>query len=869
MREELAHHRELREQELVDRGWTRAAARAEAERRLAGVAPTLTRLGEGRDRTWARREWMTELAQDVRFSLRQCRLQPAFTAAAVLTLALGIGATTAIFSVVHAVVLKPFPFAEPDRVLHVYTTWKEGRGDTSVGNFAYLRERTSALEHFAAGAFASFNLSDDDSPERVVGLRVTSSYFPVFGVPMLHGRAFTEDEDQPGRAQVVVLSHRLWQRRYGSDPAVVGRAIRMNGVPHEVVGVMGPEFDQFTTQLELWVPIAFTPERLAMYDEHFLDLYGRRRSDVTLAQVNDELDRAADGLRNDHPRYNEDRGAAAEVFGQYMIGDTRARLFVLLGAVALVLLIACGNVANLLLARLAARSRELAIRAAIGAGRGRMVRQILTESLVLAGMGGVAGVLFATWMLPLLIAMAPEGVPRLQMATLDGRVLLGALGLVAVSAALVGVLPAWHATRGTGLRETLGDGKGSPVGSLRPWVRQGLIAAQAALVLVVLAGAALLVRSAINMQQVPIGFETGGVLSARVGLIGDRYAEPDAVEAGFARLLEHLQEAPGVALATLDSQAPLVSGSGSSNGLIPEGRPIEMASTINSQSHFITPDYFRLLRIPVVAGRHFTPADVRAAPLVMIINETLAREAFGQEDPLGKRMVCCEGQPGNPMWKTVVGVAADVRARGPAMDVRPEFYLPLAQVPDVAWGWIQNSLTVLVRPESGDASALAGTVRSALRAVDPSLPVYSLTTVDEGLWRVTAQARFNTLLMSLLGVTGLVLAAIGIYSVITWLVAQRTREIGVRMALGAPAGTVVRQVALHGLTPVVAGLAIGLAGALATGRFLEGQLFQVEAHDPLTLAVVIALMLLVAIGAALMPAWRAARIDPATALHEG
>ncbi|MDP1572397.1 MAG: ABC transporter permease [Vicinamibacterales bacterium] len=868
VREELAHHRELRYHELIDRGWTPEAARAEADRRLEGVAPALTRLGEGRDRAWARREWLEEFGQDLRFALRQCRLQPGFTAAAVLTLALGIGATTAIFSVVHAVVLKPFPFPDPDRVLHVYTTQNEGRGNTSAGNFAYLHERVTSLEHFAAGAFASFNLADDETPERVVGLRVTWPYFHVFGVPALHGRTFTADDDQPGRAEVVVLSHRLWQRRYGADPSIIGRSIRMNGIAHEVVGVLGPDFDTFTTQLELWVPMAFTADRLAMYDEHYLELYGRRHTEATLAQVNDELSRAAEGLVRDHPQFNVGRGAGAEVFGQFMIGDSRARLFVLLGAVGLVLLIACGNVANLWLARLASRARELAIRAAIGAGRGRIIRQILTESLVLAGLGGLGGVLLAYWMLPALVASAPVGVPRLATAAIDTSVLAAVLGLVAASAFAVGCLPSWHATRSADLRATLGDGKGTASGALRPWVRQALIAVEAALVLVVLAGAALLVRSAMEMQQVPIGFDTRGILSARVGLIGDRYAEPAVVKDGFRRLLAGLQQAPGVALATLDSQPPLVTGGGGSNGLIPEGRPLEMASIINSRTHFVTPDYFRLLGVPLRTGRHFSDADIRSAPLVMIINETLAREAFGQENPIGKRMTCCEGSPEDPMWKTVVGVVADVRSQGPAMEVRPEFYLPLAQVPDVAWGWIQNSLTVLVRPVSGDAVALAGAVRAAVNTVDPTLPIYNLSTIDEGLRRVTAQARFNTQLMSLLGLTGLLLAAIGIYSVVAWLVAQRTREIGVRMALGAPATAVVRQVALHGLTPVAVGLLFGVAGAVGAGRLLEAQLFRVEAADPIAIGGVVLLMLLVGLIAALIPAWRAAAIDPAVALHE-
>ncbi len=867
VREELAHHLELRTHELVERGWAPEAARAEATRRLNGVEHTLSRLGERRDRTFARRDRLEDLRQDVAFALRQCRLRPGFTSAAVLTLALGIGATTAIFSVVHAVILKPFPFPDPERVLYVYTSWRNGVGHTSVGNYNYMRQHVTSLEHFAAGFYSSFNLTDEAAPERVLGMRVTSTYFPIFGIAPLHGRTFTADEDQPGYERVVVLSHRLWQRRFGGDPSIVGRQIRVSGIPHDVIGIMPASLDEVDTARELWVPTAFTAERLAMYDEHYLELYGLRRADVTLSQVNDDLTRAALGLRRDHPQFNDDRGAGARVYGEFLTADSSTRLFVLLAAVVLVLLIACGNVANLLLARLAARSRELAIRAAIGAERGRIVRQILTESLVLAGLGAVGGVLLAWWALPALVASAPAGVPRLPTASLSPPVLGGALLLAFGSAVIVGLLPAWQATGRRSLRGELGVGKGAASGTIRSWVRQTLVGAQAALVLVVLAGAGLLVRSAINLQRVPIGFDPSGALAARVGLIGPQYRSVEQVKGTFMQLLERVEAATGVEAAALDSHAPLV-GTGGTNGLFPEGRPTTMENLINSRSHFITSDYFRVLRIPLKAGRHFTRDDVRAAPLVMIINETLARRAFGEDDPIGKRISCCGGGPGKPSWKTVVGVVADVRSRGPAVDPQPEFYLPVPQIPDVAWTWIQSSLNVIVRPAAGDPTAMAGVIRDSVRQIDPTLPVYNILTLDEGLRRTLAQARFNTTLMSLLGLTGLVLAALGIYSVIAWLVSQRTREIGVRMALGASAREVVRQITVHGLRPVAIGLLLGVAGALATGRLLKPQLFRVGARDPLSLGVVAGLLLVVAACAALVPAWRAASIDPARALRE-
>jgi predicted permease len=862
--DELDHHRELRMRELVAGGWRPEAARAEAMRRTAGMEATLMKLGAERNRYFARQEFLGELGQDITFALRQCRQRPGFTLAAVLTLALGIGATTAIFSVVHAVVLRPFAYADPDRVLITYTTFRGNLSAWSVGNFDYTRQRLTAFEHFGAMQFSSFNLADEDQPERVPGGRVTWDYFAVFGLPPAHGRTFTKEEDQPGRANVAVLSDRLWRRRFDANPDIVGRTIRMNAETYDVIGIMPPEFEQNGDGAELWVPVAFTPERLAMYDESYLNAYGRMKADVSLAQTRDDMARVAALLAIDHADMNKGRGADAMLLSDFLVVNYRLRLIVLLAAVALVLLIACANVANLLLARLAARGRELAIRAAIGAGRGRIVRQVLTESLVLAAIGGAAGLIAARWALPALVAMAPDGVPRLDTATLSGPVLAAAAGLVLVSTLIVGLLPAWQATRRTMLTAELGDGKGTAGGSMKPWVRQALIGAQAALVMVVLTAAALLVRSAIKLEQVPIGFDTTGVLTARIALPAAQYDTPARARETFGRLLEQVQASPAVPFAALDSQAPLVA-QGGSNGLVPEGQPFT-GDRINSQSHFVTPDYFSVLRIPLKAGRVFAGADVRQAPLVMIVNETLARAAYGDADPIGKRMICCEGSPENPIWKTVVGVVADVKARGPAQPPRPEFYLPLAQVPDVAWTWIGRTLHVIVRGD--DTAAMTTAIRGAVRSVDTSLPVFAIRTMDEGLQRTMAQARFNTLLMSLLATTGLVLAALGIYSVIAWLVAQRSREIGVRMALGASAGDVVRLMVAHGLEPVVGGLAVGVAGALAATRLLQNQLFEVGPRDPVTLVATAALLLAVAAGAAVVPAWRATGIDPSRALHE-
>jgi predicted permease len=874
VRDEIAHHVELRTRELVDRGVDPARARAEALARFGDVSKLearLARLGTERNRAYGRQDWWEEFRQDVRFALRQSRRQPGFAAVAVLTLAVGLGATTAIFSVVYAVILRPLPFADPSRTTMIFTQWKEGLGGLAVGNFDYIRQRTTTLEGVAGIQYATFNLTDEGTPERLVAARTTWNLYDVLGVRPLYGRIYTKEEDQPGGPHVVVLSERFWRQRYGGEPWVAGRQLRLNNEPYDIVGVLPARFNEITgATVDVYVPIAFTPERLAMHDEHYLEVYGLRRADATVPQIEQDLARTAEALRRDFPQDAAAIAFAVRDVHENLVGNFRLRLYVLLGAVSLVLIIGCINVANLLVARLAARSRELAIRAAIGAGRGRIVRQVLTESLVVTLAGGLAGLLVAWWAVPALVANAPEGIPRIESTTLDYAAVAAAFALVLVSAVLVGLLPAWQATGRHDLRDELGDGKGGGSQKLKPWIRQALIAGQAALVIIVLAGAALLVRSAVNLQRTPVGFDPSGILTARLTLPAGQYQSPAALQVSFNRVLEHVSAAPGVEYAALDSRPPLVGGGGGSNGLVPEGKDVRPENIIQSTSHFVSPDYFKVLRVPLSAGRAFTPQDVRRAPLVMIVNETLARHAFGDvANAIGKRIACCEGSVENPVWKTVVGIAPDIRTGGPGALTRPEFYLPIAQVPDAAWTWTQNSLSLVARSKTGDPAALAGAVRRAVGGLDPTVPVYRVQTMEEGLRLTMAQARFNTMLMLLLGVTGLLLAALGIYGVIAWLVAQRTREIGVRMALGASASEVVRQMTWDGLKPVAVGLAAGTLGALLTGRWLQGQLFQVGPRDPLALATVVAVMLLVAAAAALIPARRAAAIDPSRALHDG
>ncbi|HEX7091045.1 MAG TPA: ABC transporter permease [Longimicrobiales bacterium] len=835
-------------------------------RDIERVKAECRRIGHQRERDMRRAEVLSELRQDVLYALRQLRAAPAFALVAVLTLALGIGATSTIFSAVRAVLLRPFPFGDPERVMLLSEVWQGRSSNISAGNFVDYREQARVFEHLAAVQYASFNLTEDDLPERVVGARVSHGFFDVFGARPMLGRVFLPEEDVPGKERVVVLSHRLWQRRFGSDAGIVGRQILMNGVGYTVVGIMPAAFDYMSDTEDLWVPLALTPQQLAARDEHGLEAYGLLAPGVTPERARAEVELIAARLVERFPQENGGRTARVEPFVELLVQNYRQRLLILQGAVGLVLLIACANVAGLLLARGTARRPELAVRSALGARRGRIVRQLLTESAVLGLAGGAAGLLFAYWGVRALVAGSPPGVPRLEQASIDPAVLGFTLAAALASSLVFGLVPALRAAR-PDLHEALKEGGRSGAGAVRDRVRSVLVAAEIALALTLLAGAGLLIRTSLHLQRVDPGFEPAGVLTARLTLPAARYGAPAVAARAFDRVLDELRRAPGVESAAVGSTAPL-GPCCSSNGLVPEGRPLSIESVINAYSRFVTPDYFETLGIPLLRGRLFTDRDTRQAPLVMIVNEELARQAWPGEDPIGKRIVCCEGTPEDPVWKTVVGVVANTRARGPGEDVRPEFYLPLAQVPPDAWEWTDRSMTIVAR-KSGDPAALAPAFRAAVRAVDPSLPLYRIEPLAQSLRASVAQTRFNTLLLTALGLAGLLLAAVGIYGVIAYFVGQRAREFGVRMALGATARDIVLHAARHGLVPVTAGVALGLAGALAAARALRSSVRGITTTDPVTFAAVVAVMIAAALVAIVLPARRAARrVDTAAVLRE-
>jgi putative ABC transport system permease protein len=866
---ELEFHVEMRTRELIAQGMDATAARAAAEARfgdIRDVNAACRSIGNQREREMRRTEYMSELLHDLRFACRQLIKAPTFTLVAVLTLALGVGATTAIFSAVEAVVLRPFPYPTADRLAFLFSAWRGQDGAVSAGDFTDWRKRSTSFAAMAAVGFTGVTVAQGDSPDRITGAQVSGDMFRVFGVQPQLGRVFTAEENAPGHDGVVILSDGLWRRNYAADRSVIGRSIVLNQRPYTVVGVMPRDFEPTDSHEELWLPIAFTPDRIAQHDEHYLTVVARLKPGVTLLAASRELDAISTQLQAEFPRTNKERGSVVRPLADTIIGDYRPRLFVLLGAVSCVLLIACGNVANLLLARGAARSRELAIRTAIGAGRGRIVRQLLTESLVLSLVATLAGLAMAWAGIHLLVGAAPPSIPRLASTHIDGWVLLFSLGLAVASSVVFGLVPAVRSARGD-LQSTLREGGRTSLSSTRDVVRGVLVMAEVGIALTLLVGAGLLIRSALYLNRVNPGFDMHGVLTASVALRPTAYKEgAEESRQSFARMVTELETRPGIAAAAVTSQAPMGPG-GNSNGIVKEGDAMDITHAVDARLRMVSPGYLSVMRIPLVAGRDLDDRDIHGGLLVTVVSASLAKRLWPTESAIGKRVVCCEGAPDDPRYKTIVGVAADVRSRGPAVDVGPEFYLPIAQAPDESWSWTNRTMTIVARAQRGDAASLTPAMRAAVRSVDPTIPVYNIATMQSRLGDSMAESRFHLMLLVTLGVVGLLLAAAGIYSVIAYFVTLRTHEIGVRMALGATPGDIVRLMTWQGMQPVVAGAVLGAMMAAWAARLLRGSLFGVGVNDPTTFLAVTGVLMLVALLATLIPARRATAVDPTTALH--
>jgi len=807
---------------------------------------------------------VSDLLHDLKYGARALLARPGFSVIAVLALALGIGANTAIFSIVNTVLMRPLPYEASERLVmlwHAYPLSNLPRATLSVPSYVEYRDHVDAFESVAAVTPWNSNLSGSGEPERVQGARVTANFLKTVGVTMAHGRDFLAEEDRPGSERVVVLTDGLWRRRFGADPGIVGATVSINGEAHTVVGVLPPGF-AFFRPVDLFKPIAFTPEQAAPENHgfEFLGCVARLKPGVTFARARAELDATATRLRDQF--YEEGWTILMNPLVEEVTGEVRPTLYLLLAAVGCLLLIACANVANLLLARGTARQKEMAVRAALGAGRGRIVRQLLTESVLLGLTGGACGLLVAYWGLQALLAAVPEQQLQVVLAGrgvgLDGTVLAFTLGISVVTGVLFGLVPAFAAAR-PNLSGMLKEGGREGAGG-RHRMLGVFVVSQVAIAMVLLVGAGLLIRSMGALRAVDPGFDARGLLTMRVFLPETRYAEPAQINGFFDAVQPRLQALPGVTAAAMISNLPM-GGDNSSGSFQIENRPVQEGQpSPHGDSHYVTPGYFEAMGIALVKGRLFEARDTAEATPAIIIDEVLAGHFFPGDDPVGHRISKFgEGTTEAPVWRTVVGVVRHVAKYGLDGRVKDQYYFPAAQRP-------QRSMFLVVRT-AGDPAGLATAVRAAVRAVDPDMPVFKVMTMQRVIEDTLVGRRFTAMLLVIFAVVALVLAAVGLYGVIAYAVSQRTHEIGIRMALGARVEDVVRMVVRQGLRLAAIGLLVGAVAALATTRFLSSLLFGVGAADPMTFIVIPAILALVALVASWLPARRAARVDPMTALR--
>jgi putative ABC transport system permease protein len=801
---------------------------------------------------------------DLRFALRQLRKSPGFTLIAVITLALCIGANTAIFSVVNAVLLRPLPYPHSEQLVRVFGSQPQlALAPSSPANFLEWKEENQVFERIGTYVGQGFNLLGGDKPERVIGARVSADLLPLLGVQPALGRLFTNDEDQEGRGQVVIVSHDFWRSRFGGGPNIVRQTITLNDRPYTVIGVMPPGFAFPSTRTQVWVPIAFNAAERKTRDTNFIDVIARLKPGVSIEQARANMNAVARSQTERYPKTNTGVGVKVVSLQEHIVGDVRPMLVVLLGAVAFVLLIACANVANLLLARAAARQREMAIRGALGASRSRVVRLLLTESVLLAVVGGAFGLLLAFWSLDLLVSLKPANLPRLAEIGVDRTVFLFTLAISVVTGLLFGVAPALQVSKmdlNEGLKESSLGGTDSP---RRHRLRALLVVSEVALSLVLLVGAGLMIRSFSRLLAVDPGFKADHVLTAFVSLPVSKYPKREEQTAFFDRLLERLRNVPGVSAAGLVTDIPLYGGS--STGFDVDGRPEALPGQRPMTDYrLINADYFAAMGMKLVKGRAFSRYDTEAAPGVVIINETMATRFFAGEDPIGRRLDL-SGDPKD--LREIVGVVGDVRNYGVDEDVKPEVYVPFLQsAPDYLSG-VVSAMTIVVRSAIAP-TALGSALREQVQALDKDQPVSEIKTMEWYLADSMAQRRFNMLLLGVFAGLALVLAAVGIYGVIAYTVTQRTHEMGIRIALGAKGGDILRLVFSNAMATTLIGIALGLGAAFALTRLLRSLLYQVSPTDPFVFAAIPLLLLSVAVIATYLPARRAMKVNPITALRE-
>jgi putative ABC transport system permease protein len=800
---------------------------------------------------------LSSFLRDLRYGFRTLARNPGFAFVSVLALALGIGANSAIFTVVNSVLLRPLRFEKPEQLIMVRErNLKAGfpQFSLSPGNYAGFRDQNHSFSGIAAFGSQGLNLSGGGEPERLRGARVTQNLFQVLGINPALGRTFSAEEMQLGRHRVAILSHALWQRRFAGNPSALGQTLKMNEEIYTVVGVMPPDF-QFPARADIWVPLAMNQQNWEQRGGHYLGGIGRLKNGVSLEAAQADLNQIAAIAEKQFPNSNTGWDTTLGSLQEATVGKIRPAILMLTAAVGFVLLIACVNLANLLLSRSAARRREIGIRNSLGAGRGRLVRQLLTESVLLSAIGAAVGIGLAWIGTRLLVDLSPNILPRAKEISLDGR----ALGFTAAIAILTGILfglaPAMHMVR-TDLTAALREGgRGNAIGFRRNRLRSVLVVSEVALALVLLSGAGLLMRSFYHLQSMDPGFDPHGVLTFRTNLPSAKYKGEEAPAAFYRRAIERLRSIPSVSVVGAAQIFPLA-GDDYILSFEQMGKPPIPAGNQQSAAYYAaTPGYFSALRIPIKAGRDFTWHDDRTGPPVAIISESMARRFYANENPLGQRIRMGNGsKPAE-----IVGIAGDVRDQELESKGRPAVYEPAAQIPF-------NAMYFAIRTE-GDPATVISAVRAAMRELDSELPIDAVGTVDSLVSTSLSQRRFSMLLMAIFAGLALTLAMVGIYGVISYSVTQATQEIGIRMALGARRSDVLRMVFGYAGVLMTAGLMLGLGAALATGRLLATQLFDVRPTDPATYAAVAFVLLATGLLACAIPAMRAMRVDPLVALR--
>jgi len=808
---------------------------------------------------------METIIKDIRYAIRGLLQRPGFTAIALITLALGIGANTAIFSVVNAVLLRPLPFSDPEQLVIV---WEDAafagfpRNTPAPANYADWKTQNQSFVDMAATAEKSFNITGDGEPERVTAHAVTANFFPLFGVPPLLGRGFTPDEDRPGGNKVAVLSYSLWQTRYGGDRQIINHDILLNGEKFSVVGVMPSGFQFLDKEVRLWVPLALSAEELANRGGHYLNIVARLKPGVGLSQAQADMNAVMRRIVNDNPRETFDGklGAIVIPLRDQLVSDARGSLVVLLVAVAFVLLIACANVAGLLLARAVGRRREVALRMALGAGRARVIRQLLTESLLLSLVAGVLGTLLAYWSFSFLQGLVPAEMALSTSLTLDTRILVFTILVSIVTGIVFGLVPALQAAR-VDLNEALKQGGTRTTSSGR--LRSALIVFEVALSVVLLIGAGLLIQTLFQIFQQYWILKPEKVLTLRTELPRAKAKDPQQRNQFLQQVLERVEHLPGVESAGYTTSIPL-SWKGGTNGFYPEGLKAPVPGMAYDANHRqVSANYLQTMNIPLRQGRYFDARDNAQAIPVAIVNETMARQYWPGENALGRRFKLGDPDDKDAPWIQIVGVVGDIRQMGLDEPVKTEMYFPYEQIKDQSWYTPRD----LVIRTSSETSSLVGAVRQVIREVDPDQPVSNIATMSEVLSTEAAERRMGMIMLVGFAALALLLASLGIYGVLAYFVTQHTSEIGVRQALGATPRNILFLVLKKGMGLTLLGIVIGLAGSFALTRLMSSLLFGVKASDPLTFVTVPLVLGLVALFACLIPARRATRIDPLVALR--